>query len=80
MFDYQHITTGIKVTASFYNSLPISEKIHYRKISNEDDNFVFPDDLDNILPNIGNDDTKDDFSGFGSGGEGFDGGGASGDY
>ena len=80
MFDYQHITTGIKVTASFYNSLPISEKIHYRKISNEDDKFVFPDDLDNILPNIGNDDTKDDFSGFGSGGDGFDGGGASGDY
>ena len=80
MFDYQHTTTTINVTASFYNSLPISEKIHYRKISNEDDNFTFPDDLDNILPNIGNDDTKDDFSGFGSGGDGFDGGGASSDF
>lgn len=77
MFDYEHISTGIKVTAKYYNSLTISEKIRYRKIKNEDDDFVFPDDLDNILPNIGNDliedDSNDDFSGF-------DGGGASGDY
>lgn len=84
MFDYEHISTGIKVTAKYYDSLSVSEKIHYKKIKSEDDNFVFPNDLDGILPNIGNDSnvdsTIDSFSGFGGGGNGFDGGGADGDY
>ncbi len=84
MFDYQHIPTGIKITAKYYDSLPISEKANYRKIENKEDDFVFPNDLDDILPCIGNDSnvdsTIDSFSGFGGGGSGFDGGGADGDY
>jgi hypothetical protein len=80
MFDYQHIPTTIKVTEKYYNSLPISERVNYKRIEKEEDRFVFPNDLDSILPNIGNDDTKDDFSGFGNGGDGFDGGGSSSDF